>query len=407
LSRAALILSALAALGCQRGAGPELSAPQAAGATARRIVALGRMEPLGRVVSISALPGERLKNYADGIVEGAVVAAGGELARMASIDLRQTQLDAAEAKLDVSRQQRQQELAAAKAQVEQAMAAQAQAEAKYQETLAQQNQLENLAEASAIAQDDYQRLVELQASDPELATAQQLRRRRNAADRAAKQYETAAASYPTAVEAAKKSVQAAEANLKLARQNAELQERVDPTLAAELERQVAAESLEQSILRAPKVEGGSEKFTVLKILMQPGEFVAQLPVLEIGDLSRMACIAEVYEADAKEIEVGQAATVHSSAFSGEFADGAASDAGGIAGKVVRVSRMVGSPGLTNRNPLAPSDRSVVEVVVAIDPADQAATAEAARHIGLQVTVEFADRAAAEPSGDAAGDRPSS
>jgi hypothetical protein len=68
--------------------------------------------------------------------------------------------------------------------------------------------------------------------------------------------------------------------------------------------------------------------------------------------------------------------------------------------------MVGSPGLTNRNPLAPSDRSVVEVVVAIDPADQAATAEAARHIGLQVTVEFAERATAEPSGDAAGDRPS-
>jgi hypothetical protein len=50
--------------------------------------------------------------------------------------------------------------------------------------------------------------------------------------------------------------------------------------------------------------------------------------------------------------------------------------------------MVASPGLTNRNPLAPSDRSIVEVDVEIDPKKKAATAEAASKVGLQVTVEF-------------------
>jgi hypothetical protein len=59
--------------------------------------------------------------------------------------------------------------------------------------------------------------------------------------------------------------------------------------------------------------------------------------------------------------------------------------------------MVASPGLTNRNPLAPSDRSVVEVRVEIDPADAAATAEAARRVGLQVTVEFDEQPAASAS----------
>jgi hypothetical protein len=58
-----------------------------------------------------------------------------------------------------------------------------------------------------------------------------------------------------------------------------------------------------------------------------------------------------------------------------------------------VGTVVASPNLTNRNPLAPSDRSVVEVVVAIDPADKDATAEAARRIGLQVTVEFGEKPA--------------
>jgi len=380
---AALALPSVA--GCDDPA-PENLSPVNQEAAARTVVALGRLEPSGGIVSISALPGERLKSFAEGVVEGATVEAGAELARVASIDLRQTQVDAANVKLDLARRQREQEEAAARAQLDQARATLAQAEAKHQETLAQQQQLENLGEAAAIAAEDYQQLAELRASDPELVTEHQLRRRRNAADRATKEYESASTSYPHAVNAAEKAVAAAEANVKLAEQNLKLASEVDQTVAIEMERRVAEESRDQSILRAPKVEGGSQQFTVLRRLMQPGEFVAQLPVLEIGDLSRMAAIAEVYEADAKEIVVGQLATIRSPAFAGKYAEGAA--AGGIRGKVSRVGTMIGSPGLTNRNPLAPSDRSVVEVVVEIDPNDKEATTEAARRIGLQVTVEF-------------------
>jgi len=366
---------------------PADSLPADQETAARRVVALGRLEPAGGIVSISALPGERLKSFAEGVVEGATLEAGAELARFASIDLRQTQVDAANVKLDLARRQREQEEAAARAQLDQARATRAQAEAKYQETLARQQQLENLGEAAAIAAEDYQQLAELRASDPELVTEHQLRRRRNAADRAMKEYESASTSYPHAVNAAEKAVAAAEANVKLAEQNLKLASEVDQTVAIEMERRVAEESRDQSILRAPKVEGGSQQFTVLRRLMQPGEFVAQIPVLEIGDLTRMAAIAEVYEADAKEIVVGQLATIRSPAFAGKYAHGA-TGGGGIRGKVSRVGTMIGSPGLTNRNPLAPSDRSVVEVVVEIDPTDKEATAEAARRIGLQVTVEF-------------------
>lgn len=385
-ARAACLLATFVAIGCDRTSSDD--APEALANTAKRqVVALGRLEPAGGVISISALPGERIQSFAPGVVEGATVGAGAELARVDSYGLRSTQLEAAETKFQMAVKQRGRDQGVVEAQLEQALASRAQAEAKHQETIAQQRQLENLSEAAAIAQGDLQQLERLQASDPELVTDQQLRRRRNAADRAANEYEAAAAAYPHALEAAKQAVAAADANVRVAQQNVELTEKLDPSTVAEIERRAAASMLDQSVLRAPNVEGGSSSFQVLRILMQPGEFVAQIPILELGDVGKMVAIAEVYEADAKELSVGQAAVIRSPAFAGKFADGAGDD-GGIRATVTRIGTMVASPGLTNRNPLAPSDRSVVEVRVEIDPADAEATQEAARRVGLQVTVEF-------------------
>ena len=110
---------------------------------------------------------------------------------------------------------------------------------------------------------------------------------------------------------------AAEAGVRLARQNALLVEKVDQTLAADLDRQAATAALDQSALRAPQVEGGSAEFTVLRTMVDPGELIAQTPVVDIADLSRMSCVAEVYEADAKEIKVGQGVTLRSPAFTGK------------------------------------------------------------------------------------------
>ncbi|RIK87430.1 MAG: hypothetical protein DCC67_01815 [Planctomycetota bacterium] len=391
----ALLLAATAALGCNRFTASRVEPPPpGAAAGPRQVVALGQLEPAGGVISISSIPGEQLLSLAPGVVEGATVAAGDELARMASYTVRQVQLDAAGVKLRLARQQRDQQRATAQLQVEQAQAALAQAEARLQETLSQEQQLQSLGEAAAIARDDLEQLERLRQSDPELVTDQQLRRRRNASERAAKEHESAVAVYPHALAAAEKSVEAARASVRLAESNLRMAEEVDQTLAVEMEQAAAQAALEQSVLRAPLVEGGSAQFTVLRVLMQPGELVAQTPVLELGDLSRMVCVAEVYEADVKEIHVGQEAAIRSPAFAGKYAERPGQSPGAIKGRVIRVGGVVSSPGLTNRNPLAPSDRSIVEVVVAIDPTDREATAEAARRIGLQVTVEFAERSEA-------------
>jgi HlyD family secretion protein len=378
--------------GCQF-AGDE-TAPTGARPGARQIVALGRLKPAAGVREISAIPGDVLQRLADGVREGEVVAAGAELARVKSYDLRATQLEAANKKLEIGRRQREREIALAQANLQQALAAQAEVEAKLDEIEAQGNALATAAEAAGIARTDYESLVALQTSDPALVTQQQLRRQRNLADQATQEYQVKQRSHDAAHKAAEAAVDAAVENVEVARLNYQLAQEVDPNAVAEIERRVAAETVEQSILRAPKTENGPRTFTVLKVLMEPGEIVTQVPVMQIADVTEMVCVAEVYEADAKEIAAGQKAIIHSPALSEEYALKTAADgttAGGIAGEVVRVGTMVSSGDLIQRNPLAPSDRSIIEVLIRIDPDDEQATAEAAAHIGMQVTVYFAEK----------------
>lgn len=391
----ACAVAALCAAGCRKSGNG--AARKEANPVDRHIVALGRLEPAGGVLAISAIPGDVLKSLGPGVEEGAIVEAGSVLALVNSYNLRATQLEAANTKLELGKRQRDQEIAVAEANQQQALASQAEVQAKLEEIEAQGDALGSLAEAARIAQTDYEKLVELRATDPELVTEHQLRRKRNQADQAGQEYDVRRRSHEAALTAARAAVVAAGKSVALADLNLKLAQDVDRNAVAEIEKKVAEETLEQSILRAPKTENGPKQFKVLKILLEPGEFVTQFPVLQIADVTQMVCIAEVYEADAKEIKPGQPAILHSSALADAYqitrgAEGAVS--GGIAGKVVRVGSLVSSGGLIQRNPLAPSDRSIIEVLIAIDPSDAKATAEAASHIGMQVTVYFGELPAA-------------
>lgn len=383
----------LLACGCPVESTPEERVDQT-DAGPRSVVALGRLEPAGGIVAISAIPGERLLEYAEGVAEGAEVPSGSELARLASYDLRDQQLLALEARKRLASAKREHELAVARTQLDQARAALAQAEAKLQEVRSQEGKLDSLAEAASIAGEDYRLLAELQQQDPDLVTTHQLRKQRSASEQAASELDALQQNFPLGLAAAQRGVEAAEANVRLAEANIEMLTAADETEVLTLELATAEKTRDQSKLVAPGKPGDPTEYTVLKKYLAPGEFITQMPVLEIADLSQMVCIAEVYEADVKEIRLHQKATIESAAFSKHYPDG-------LRGVVQRIGAIVSSPGLTNRNPLAPSDRSVVEVVVSIDndlsqgaegaSADGApptATEEAASRVGLQVTVRF-------------------
>jgi HlyD family secretion protein len=421
---AACVLIAVLALSAFAGCNTK-SATGVDGATQQRprsIYALGTLEPAGGIIAVSAIPGERLMELDPDVAENKRVPANGVLGLLASYNVGKAQLGALNKKKELSEKSRIHQIEVAKAQKSQAEASLAQAKAKLKELELQADKLAALNVASILAVDEFTRLEALRASDPELVSEHQLRKRENEMQTAFADFKIANDSFASAKEAADKTVAAAVANIRVADLTLTQLEQAFETEAVAQEIAVAKETLKRSVLLSPHVspetldnvleveakadhEANSTDdrgpLTVLKVFLRPGEFVSQMPIMQLGDLSKMVCVAEVYEADVKNLKIGQAAVIRSPAFAGKFADGIDPETkartGGITGKIEQIGGVIGSPGLANRNPLAPADRSVVEVRIALD---EAATEEASHLVGMQVTVEFEESATEEAPADA-------
>ncbi len=410
---------------CISGCNPKLGslAPGATQSRPRSIYALGQLEPASGIISVSAIPGERLLELDPDVAENQRVPANGILGLLASYDVGKAQLAALIKKMELTEKNSGLQLETAKAQKSQAEASLAQAQAKLKELELHSIKLQVLERTVQLATEELIRLEALRLEDPGLVTEHQLKKRENEMETALADFRIANDSYASAKEAADKTVAAAHAQIRVADLTIRQLSQKLPEQAVEQEIDVAKETLKRSVLMAPNVASDTlqnvlevetvadhtpgstddrNPWTVLKIFLRPGEFVTQTPIMQLGDLSSMVCVAEVYEADVKDLQVGQAAVIRSPAFSGKFADGISLEThertGGMKGKIERIGGIIGSPGLANRNPLAPADRSVVEVRVAIE--DPAAIAEAARRVGLQVTVEFEQPETEEPVSDA-------
>ena len=361
----------------------------------RGIYALGRLRPSGGIISIGAIPGERLQQLDPDVQENQLAPANGILGLLASYELGKAQLEALRMKKELTVKKREQQLQLIKAQRAQAEAAKAEAEAKQAELPLQEEKLKLLEEASGLAQAGHERLVELSLADPELVNLHQLDKQKNEVGLAIQEYKIAKKRVTAAKLATKKAIAAAEENIAVADLSERQLRAGYDTEAIVQEIAVAQETLKRSVLLAPNVsasqlrnvldiqskedhedddneQASSERpYTVLKVFLNPGEFITQTPIIQLADLRQMVCIAEVYEADVQEIEDSLGVTIRSPSFSGIFADGDVDPeteirAGGMRGTVDRIGSMIAPPGLANRNPLAPADRSVVEVRITID-----------------------------------------
>ena len=380
----------------------------------RQVFALGRLEPATGIISISAIPGERLKKLDEDIKLNQRCPANGILGKLASFDIGKTQLEALTSKLELTEKKHKHEEQMAKAQLAQAYAAHAKALAEQQQLLPQSGKLEVLQKASQLARKEHEELKKLREKDPQLMTELQLEKHANEMNLADQELLIALDRFESARGPAELAVQAAQANIDLAKMTLEQLGQGLDRMAILQEINVAKENLKRSLLLAPNrspesIEdvleidcgqdcgGGNSNcygpYTVLKIFLQEGEFITQTPIMQLGDLSEMVCVAEVYEADINEIRVGQKVTIRSPAFSGAFKDGEIDKKtkqrpGGMTGTVTEIGSLIAPPGLNNRNPLAPADRSVFEVRIKLDT--QAAIEHAAERVGLQVTIEFGD-----------------
>jgi HlyD family secretion protein len=143
---------------------------------------------------------------------------------------------------------------------------------------------------------------------------------------------------------------------------------------AVLERQLEAAraARDQTVVLAPS--GGR----VLEVLAHAGEVSSSGVLLSLGDLSAMVAIAEVYQSDVPDVKVGDPAE-------------AAIQGRRVAGKVTKVSRLVGRNTLASLDPRELQDRRVVPVTIRLDDA-----AAAAVYVNMEVEVTIRPQSQAQP-----------
>jgi ABC exporter DevB family membrane fusion protein len=346
-------------------------------ASRRSVVALGTIEPRDGVVQIgSPLVGYRIQQVL--AVEGQAVKEGELLIELdaapakAELDLVLSQQadaqDNQQAQIELARQR----LATAELAVKQAEAG------RDLELAAQRSQVSVAAARKKQTQRDLERYTELQKLPEPLATAQQVDQQQLLLDSAAAQLDAAEAATKRFEQSLTFQQQTTAAELKAAQQSLALAEKgtgVD-SLARQVE--IAELKLRQTKIASP-ITG-----IVLGVHTHPGEVVPQQPLLQIANLDRLVCVAEVEVGDVAELQPGQKAAIRCRAFPGVA----------LEGTIDRVGNQAAPAGLRPLDPRQPVDRDITRVVVLLDSKKAAKLMNLsgrdrrAALVGLQVEVSF-------------------
>ncbi len=123
-------------------------------------------------------------------------------------------------------------------------------------------------------------------------------------------------------------------------------------------------------LRAP-IDG-----TVLRLISRVGERPGDDGILELGASDRMEVVAEVYESDIGRVSQGQEALITSE--NGGFS-------GTLRGRVIRIRPQVRQREVLSTDPTGDADARVVEVRLALDPADARRVRSL---VGLKTVIRF-------------------
>lgn len=131
----------------------------------------------------------------------------------------------------------------------------------------------------------------------------------------------------------------------------------------------AKAELEQAYVRAPQ-DG-----TILKIHTRAGEKIATNGIVDMGRTQQMIAVVEVYESDVKRLKVGQSAKVTSEAIAED-----------LNGTVTEIGRTVLRQTVVNTDPTANTDARVMEVRIQLD---RPSTQKVAQFTNSQVTAKIA------------------
>lgn len=332
------------ALPVDRVPSPERVAAMAVG----DVVALGRLQPSGGIVSV-ALPQGAGDARIDEILvaEGDVVASGDVLAMLDSLTLYQAALIGAESTLAIRRAA----LAQARVQVA-ATEAELQAQTRGAEATVAAAERE-LARVSSLVERGTATQSVLEGAERSAETAR--------ADR--DRLQAALTRYRPGPDGQQVDIAVATADL----------------AAAEAAAEQARRDLDRARVVAPQ-DG-----TIIEVAARAGERPPADGLLRLGDTARMEAEVEVFQTMVPRVAVGQAVSL----VSGVLGDTP------LTGTVSRIGTLVGRQSVTADDPAANTDARVLLVTVALD---EPSSARAAAYVNLEVVARIA--VAAPPPGDA-------
>ena len=346
----------------QKPANPVVAVPEI-----KTVTALGRIEPEGEVIKLSAaISGEGSRVEKILVKEGDMVKIGQVIAILDNSDRLQAELTEAKAEVNIIK----------------AKIAQIQAGAKPGEITAQKAIIDRLA-AESQGDIDTQKAT-LEKLQSELLNAEAENHRYQELYTAGAISASQRDSKNLNVETAKKSLQAAQSQLKklqlssqqkIKEASATLNQisevrKVDVQAAiAELNRadavvKKATINLQKAYVKSP------QNGQVFEIYTHPGELISNNGIADIGKTSQMYVVAEVYESDITKIIQGKQARIVSDTFSQE-----------LQGKVEQIGLQVRKQNLTNTDPSSNIDNRIIKVHIRLN---KASSHQAAKFTNMQV-----------------------
>jgi ABC exporter DevB family membrane fusion protein len=348
-----------------------------------RIEAQGRLEPASGTLAVGAIPGEEIVQLNAHV--GQAVKKDEVLAVLGSLELRIAERVLAEEQLEKAKRQFEAEQSVGKLRQDVAQISQQQAESRKKE-IPPQESIRVAEQRLALAETQLKKLEQLR-NDPQTQEA--------IAEAELEQQRLLIRQIQLELDANRVKLEMAQQTQELAQRAAALDVAIAQTTQDNLVKASPLPVLQQSVELAKLAEKISVvrspcDGTILEVYSRQGEHVANTPILQVGDLRQMVCVAEVHEENLKDLEVN---AVPDSAGDGKLVPArdyvvtirSAALEQDLHGKVVEIGRLIGAPALRDPNPLAQTDRRTVRIRIELD---EASTAIARRFVQLQVNVSI-------------------
>lgn len=319
------------------------------------ITALGRLEPKGEVIQLSAAESSESNRVASLLVQqGDIVQSKQIIAILDSHDRRQAALKQAQRQVGVARAKLAQVKAGAKmgeVNAQSAVISQLQAQLK-REITAKESVIARQKAEVGNAELEFKRFDALKIDGAVSESSRDTKKL--TLDTMKERLREAIASRDMTLDTLKEKIREAKATLNRVVEVRPVdvqfaQAEVDSASAAV---QKAEADLELSSIRSPSAG------TILKIHTWPGEIISIKGIVEIGQTQAMYAVAEIYELDVSKVKVGQRAKITCLNFPEK-----------LKGTVEQVGLLVAKKDVLNTDPAAEIDSRVVEVKIRLDAKD--------------------------------------